>query len=182
MRAFLKTLLLYALVGPLVGLLSLVPIAVLVAAWDAIAHWLEVLASRAQSVSCEHQIPPDLDFRCFQRVAPFKFNFHIDVQLQRLDLLVVGAYAIGFIPAVFAGLLVAQAMLLVGNALRFWHVLALGCLVGVIFCTIIGADRYVHDAHFFQGSALMVYVCAFATIVCWLPTRRWWLESTLTAR
>jgi hypothetical protein len=45
-RAFVKTLLLYALVGPLVGLLSLVPIAVLVVAWDTIADWLAFSPAR----------------------------------------------------------------------------------------------------------------------------------------
>src|SRR5580704_9717758 len=44
---------LYALVGPLVGLVSLLPIAVLVAAWDLMADWLRVLISRAQSPPCD---------------------------------------------------------------------------------------------------------------------------------
>jgi len=150
-RAFFKTLLLFALAGPLVGLLSLVPLAVLIAAWDAVS-----------------------------RVETFQFHPHFDAQsLQRLKLFVAGVYVIGFIPASFAGLLVAQARLLAGNALRLWHVLALGCLVGLIVCAMVGANHYLHDAHFFQGCALLVYVCAAATILCWLPARRWWPDSDL---
>jgi hypothetical protein len=176
-RAFWKTLLLYALVGPIVGLLSLVSVAVLIAAWGPIAHWLETLVSHAQSVSCEHQTPLHLDLRCFQRAEPFQFNLHIDAHsLQRLGLLVFGAYVIGFIPAAFTGLFVAQAMLSRGNAFRFWHVLALGCLMGVIFSALVGVG-HLHDAHFFLGFTLLSYVCTIATVVCWLIARRWWAPS-----
>lgn len=182
MRAFVKTLLLYALVGPLVGLVSLLPIAVLVAGWDLMADWLRVLISRAQSPSCDPPHDGIFDLRCFQQVAPFHFNPHFDVpSLQTLSLYVFGAYVMGFVPAVFAGFLVAQAMLLVGNAFRFWHALALGCFVGVIFSAMVGANHYLHDAHFFQGCALLVYLCAIATSICWLPVSRWWLESDLHA-
>jgi hypothetical protein len=176
-RAFVKTLLLCALVGPLVGLLSFVPIAVLVAAWDTMADWLAFM-SRAQSPPCD--LPHDgiFDLRCYQHVAPFHFNLHIDApSLQTLSPYVFGAYVIGFVPAVFAGLLVAQAMSLVGNAFRFWHALALGCFVGVLFSAMVGANHYLHDAHFFQGCALLVYLCAIATGFCWLPARRWWPPS-----
>jgi hypothetical protein len=176
-RAFVKTLLLYALVGPLVGLLSLVPIAVLVVAWDTIADWLAFM-SRAQSPPCDPPHDGIFDLRCYQQVAPFHFNLHIDApSLQTLSLYVFTAYVIGFVPAVFAGLLIAQAMLLTGNAFRFWHALALGCLVGVIFSASVTANHYLHDAHFFQGFALLVYVCAIATGFCWLPASRWWPPS-----
>jgi hypothetical protein len=172
-RAFVKTLLLYALVGPLVGLLSFVPIAVLVAAWDTTAEW-RAFMSRAQSPPCDPPHDGIFDFRCYQLVAPFHSNLHIAApSLQTLSQYVFAAYVIGFVPAVFAGLLVAQAMLLAGNAFRFWHALALGCLVGVIFSASVTANHYLHDAHFFQGFALLVYVCATATIFCWLPARRW---------
>jgi hypothetical protein len=77
-RAFVKTLLLYALVGPLVGLVSLLPIAVLVAAWDLVADWLRGLISRAQSPPCDPPHDGIFDLRCFQQVAPFHFNLHID--------------------------------------------------------------------------------------------------------
>src|ERR1700693_5856353 len=88
-RAFVKTLLLYALVGPLVGLVSLLPIAVLVAAWDLMADWLRVLLSRAQSPRCAPPHDGIFDLRCFQQAAPFHFNLHIDVpSLQTLSLYV----------------------------------------------------------------------------------------------
>jgi hypothetical protein len=179
-RAFFKTLLLYVIVGPLVGLLSLVLLSVPAIAWDLIAHWLQALVPHAQSEWCQHQIPPNLDLRCFQRVEPFHFSPHIVVPgLQTLSGLVLAVYAVGLIPAAFAGLLVSQARLVAGHALRFWHVLALGCLVGVILSAIIGANYYLHGAHFFRGCAFLVYMCAFATIICWLPARRWWLEREL---
>jgi hypothetical protein len=110
--------------------------------------------------------------------APFHFDFQIAApSLQTLSQYFFGAYVMGFVPAVFAGLLVAQAMLLVGNAFRFWHALALGCFVGVFFSAMVGANHYLHDAHFFQGCALLVYLCAIATSICWLPVSRWWPPS-----
>lgn len=156
------------------------PIAVLIFAWDASEHWLQLFGSHAQSASCQHQIPPNLDLRCFQRVEPLHFDLQIDAEvLKKLGLLVFGAYAVGFIPAAFTGFLIAQARLLAGNALSILHVLALGCLVGVILCAIVGANHYLHDAHFFEGCAYLVYFCAIATVLCWLQARRWWLEKDL---
>jgi hypothetical protein len=177
-QAFLKTLLLYALVGPLVGLLSLVPIAVVVTTWDVISHWLGSLAWHAPGISCENQTPSHLDFRCFQqRAEPFHLDLNFHIGWQGLSLGVVSAYAVGFLPASFAGLLVAQGRLLAGNTFRVWHVLVLGCLVGVIFTSILAADQYLHDARFFQGCALLVYVCVVPTILCWLVARRWWAQT-----
>ena len=77
---------------------------------------------------------------------------------------IFGAYVIGFVPAVFAGLLVAQAMSLVGNAFRFWHALALGCFVGVIFSAMVGANHYLHDARALLGAVAFVMSHAVAAI------------------
>jgi hypothetical protein len=177
-QAFVKTLLLYALVGPLVGLLSLAPIGVVVTAWDVISHWLASIDWQALSISCENQTPSHLDPRCFeQRTEPFHLDLNFHISWQGISFVVVSAYVIGFLPASFAGVLVAQGRLLAGNAFRVWHVLVLGCVVGVIFTSIVGADQYLHDARFFQGCALLVYVCVVATVLCWLVARRWWPQT-----
>ena len=42
------------------------------------ADWLRVLMSRAQSPPCDPPHDGIFDLRCFQQVAPFHFNLHID--------------------------------------------------------------------------------------------------------
>lgn len=169
--AFIRTLLLYVLLGPLAGLLSfaLPAYGILVGqvAWANIRfYWLH-------SLQCSPFAGGDcLDLDPSALLLPHAIS---------LKMLLLGSYAIGCVPALFAGLLVAQAMLIVGSAVRFWHVLALGCLVGVIFSAMMGSGRYLHDARFFEGCAFLVYVCTIATIACWPPVRHWWPPSESAA-
>ena len=163
--AFVGTLIFYTLVGPLAGAASLLLLdygfQLYHIAWSNIEfHWLHTL-----------QCPPfsggDCLFLKSKVVLPFDSKT-----------LVSGSYIIGFIPAAFAGLLVAIGML-VREDFKFRHTLAFGCIVGILFAAWVGADHFLHDARFFLGSAFLVYICVFATVVCWFPVRLWWPRKRL---
>jgi hypothetical protein len=163
--AFAGTLIFYAFVGPLAGAVALLlpgyGLQLYHIAWSNIEfHWLHTL-----------QCPPFSGGDCLF-LKP-KVILPLDWQI-----LVSGSYIIGFIPAAFAGLLVAIGML-AREDFKFRHALAFGCIVGILFAAFVGADHFLHDARFFLGSAFLAYICVFATVVCWFPVRLWWPRKRL---
>jgi hypothetical protein len=163
--AFAGTLIFYAFVGPLAGFVALLLPALGLQlyhiVWSNIEfHWLHTL-----------QCPPNSGGDCLFLETKTVYPFRV------LET-VLSAYIIGFIPATLAGLLVAIGML-AREDFRFRHALAFGCIVGILFAAILGADHYLHDARFFLGCALLAYICVFATVACWFPVRRWWPRTRL---
>ena len=167
MRAFLITLLVYALVGPLIGLLCIVVISVLVGTWGPVVDRLGALLPQAQSSSCAALDPGHLDLRCFQRFEPRQF-WYPGLDLQWLSLEVFGAYMLGFFPALLAGLLICADRLRDGGGV-FRHAVLIGVLTGLITgVTVIFRP---------EVAILLFSLCLTATIVCWLVTRPLWPEA-----
>jgi hypothetical protein len=142
MRAFWITLLFYALAGPLVGLLSLMAIGFLVELWDLIAHRL--------------------------LFAPGQFRF-VTLDWKTLSLYLFGAYAVGFFPALLAGVLISAGRL---YGLGFGYAVLIGALVGFMFA--IGLPTPGQLMYRPQGAIWLFLLCFIPTIVCWILTRRWW--------
>jgi hypothetical protein len=114
-RAFWITLLFYALAGPLVGLLFIMVIGFLVAAWGPIIDRLTLLMPDVQDPSCVSRSTGYFDLRCFQRFEPRQFRFFL-FDRQTLSLYASGSYVIGFIPALLAGALIARAGFRIGDS------------------------------------------------------------------
>ncbi len=155
----------YALVGPLAGaaalLLPAFGIQLYHIVWSNIEfHWLHTL-----------ECPPTSGGDCMFLKPKLDLPFGISE-------LVSGSYIIGLIPATVTGLLVAIGML-AREDFGFRHALTFGCIVGILFAAVLGAGNYLHDARFFLGIASLAYICVFATVVCWLPVRRWWPRNRL---
>jgi hypothetical protein len=162
--AFAGTLIFYVLAGPLAGVLAiLLPgygIQLYHIAWSNIElYWLH-------SLHC----PPMSGGDCLFLNEKMTF---LPSNPKFLPTLVLASYAIGVVPAASAGVLVAIGMS-VGSGLRFWHVLLFGVFVGIPFSALLGAGHYLHDTRFLVGLAFLIYICVFATVVCWLPARLWW--------
>ncbi len=127
-RAFWMTLLVYAFAGPPVGLLSLVVISFVDAAWGPIIDRLEALIPHAQSLSCDPYSGP-LDVRCFQ-LPPDPRQFSNPWRLREASLYVYSAYVIGLIPALLAGSFICAGRLRDGGA-GFSYAVLVGTLVGL---------------------------------------------------
>jgi hypothetical protein len=165
--AFTGTLLFYAFVGPLAGAVALLLPACGLQLYRILSsniefHWLHTL-----------QCPPGVGGDCvfLETTAVLPSGSQI------LGIL-LSSYIIGFIPATLAGLLVAIGML-AREDFKFRHALAFGCVVGIVFAALLGADHYPHDTRFFLGSTFLAYICVFATVVCWFPARSWWPRKRL---
>jgi hypothetical protein len=165
--AFAGTLIFYMLFGPLAGVAAIfLPaygIQLYHVVWSNIAfYWLHTL-----------QCPPTIGGDCMFLSA----KMPLLPSGSKFLMIVAASYVVGCIPAASAGLLVALGMS-AGEEFRFWHVLAFGCFVGVPFAALVGAQgSHLRDAHFFFGCAFLVYICVFATVVCWLPARAWWPQK-----
>ena len=131
MRATWMTLLLFALAGPLVGLLSLAVISFLIEAWGPITDRLGAPISHGQNSSCDSPYSGHFDLRCFQRFEPRQFRYHPWLDLQTLSLDVFGAYVIGVIPALLAGLLICAGRLRDGGV-GFSYAVLVGTLIGLM--------------------------------------------------
>jgi hypothetical protein len=165
--AFTGTLLFYAFVGPLAGLVALVlPGCVLDLChivWSNIEfYWLHTLR-------CPDGTGGDCQFLTPKAVLPSG---------SQILVLVRTMYFLGFIPATLAGLLVSRGIC-AREDFGFRHALRFGCIVGILLAALLGAIYL-----FVGGSAMLaivcvssivsVYVCVFATGVCWFPVRSWW--------
>jgi hypothetical protein len=170
-RAFWMTLLVYGFAGPLVGLLSVTVIGYVVEAWGVIIDRLEALIPHAQSLSCD-PYSGHIDLRCFQRPPdPRQFNYHPWL-LENPSLSVFGAYAIGFIPALAAGLVICEGRLRDGGA-GFSYAVVVGTVVGLVIGVMAKKEL---------GAAIgLFFVCLIATLVCWLVTERWWRKAEIAA-
>jgi hypothetical protein len=165
MRAFLITLLFYALAGPLVGLLSLFVFSFLMEAWGPVTDRLGALISHLQSSPCDARFDPaHIDLRCFQRHEPRPFPYP-SPNLRMASLAVVGTYMIGLVPALLAGLLICVGALR-DRGVGFGYVVAVGMLIG--FMT--GVMAIFRP----ESAILLFFICLIATIVCWRATRRLW--------
>jgi hypothetical protein len=163
------TLLVYALVGPLVGLLSLTVINFFIEAWGPIIDRLEALIPHAQSLSCDPYAGP-LDVRCFQQPPDLrKFRYHPWL-LQYPLVSVFGTYLIGFIPALLAGFFICGGRLRDGGA-GFRHAVLVGTLVGL--ATAIIAIKSL------EAAISLFFVSLIATLICWLVTERWWPKAKI---
>jgi hypothetical protein len=170
--AFTGTLLFYAFVGPLAGLAALVLLGCVLdlchIVWSNIEfYWLHTLR-------CPDGTGGDCQFLTPKAVLPSGS--------QILELL-RSVYLLGLIPATFAGLLVARSMC-AREDFKLRHALRSGCIVGILFAALLGAFYL-----FVGGSAMLAfvcvfatvfaYVCVFATVVCWFPVRSWWPRKQL---
>jgi hypothetical protein len=137
--AFIWTLLFYALVGPFVGLLGTLlfyqGIELFHAAWSNIElYWLHSLqCGPFDGGDCLHRIPQIIFLP--STLKPFTQLF----SASGLRLL-AAIYIFGFVPALFAGLLVALGKLIGENDFRLWHALVLGAAVGKM-----GDDQLDHE-------------------------------------
>jgi hypothetical protein len=167
-RAFWKTLLFYAFVGPLVGLLSLLVISFAVEAWGPIVDRLAALMPHAPDPACVAPHGRQFDLRCYQRNDPRPFTVPGWSDVEMLPLFVFGAYFIGFIPASLAGLCIAAGRLHGGGA-GFIYALAVGTVIGFALGSM---------AMFYPQNAVALFlICLISTIVCWFITRRWWRKG-----
>jgi len=173
--AFIWTLLFYALVGPFVGLLGTLlfyqGIELFHAAWSNIElYWLHSLqCGPFDGGDCLHRIPQIIFLP--STLKPFTQLF----SASGLRLL-AAIYIFGFVPALFAGLLVALGKLIGENDFRLWHALVLGVVAAIIILAPISENRF-HGATFAEGAACFIFICAFATTLCSLPVRLWWPRS-----
>jgi len=175
-RAFWKTLLLYALVGPLIGLFALLVVSAVVAEWESITHAVGVLTARAHRPPCEPPHDGIFDLRCFQREEPLHlWPTEIGApSLKILSLYVFGAYAIGFIPAALAGFLVG-GIRLSDNKFGLRQAVLVGTLIGLTTGAVAVAQGSPGMAMRALGvAALLLFLCLFSTVVCWRLTDRWW--------
>jgi len=167
-RAFWMTFLVYALAGPLVGLLCLLVISALIEAWGPITDRLGALISHLHSSPCASPYSEHFDLRCFQQPPdPRQFKYPW-LDLQRLSLGVFGAYVIGFIPASLAGLVICVGRLGDGGV-GFSYAVVVGTLIGLMTG---GVAMYK-----LENAILLFLICLIATIVCWFITRRWWRKA-----
>lgn len=91
-----------------------------------------------------------------------------------MDTILSGIYVMGIIPAVFAGLAVAIGMPKL-EYFRFWHSLAIGCVVGLLSFAVIGrGDHSDRQFEFYYNMAIAIYTCVFATSFCWFLSSQWW--------
>jgi hypothetical protein len=169
-RAFWMTLLVYALGGPLVGLLSLLVIAFVVAERGPIVDQLGALMPHAPDPACVAPDPGHLDLRCFQRLGPRQFGSVGWPDAGKLSALVFGAYVIGFIPALVAGLAIVAGAFDRGGV-GLIYALVVGTLVGLVT----GAMTVFYP----EIALLLFFICLIATVVCWLLTRPWWRKAKI---
>ena len=168
MRAFWKTLLVYALAGPLVGLLALLLMSALVTEWGLITHAIDILVSRAQRPPCVPYHDGIYDLRCFQREAPLRLWPEIDAPSPRImSMFVMVAYVIGFVPALLAGFLVCTIRL-ADNRFGWKQAMVAGTLIGLATAAVSLALRTP------QMGLLLFFLCLIATVLCWRLTDRWW--------
>jgi hypothetical protein len=164
---FTGTLLFYALVGPLAGLLAIDLLGCILGVCRIVSsniefYWLHTLR-------CPDGTGGDCQFLTPKALLPS--GSQILMQL-RMD------YVSGFVPATLAGLLVARGMR-AREDFGFRHALQLGCVIGMSYAALGGAFLL-----FVGGSTMLaivcvfsictVYVCTFATVVCWFPVGSWW--------
>jgi hypothetical protein len=116
-----------------------------------------------RSSACDAPFDPaHVDLRCFQRFEPRRFPSPA-LDRETLSLGVIGAYMIGFIPALAAGLLVCAG----GprdRGVGLGYVVAVGTLVGLM--------TGVMAIYRLENAILLFFICLIATMVCWLVTRR----------
>jgi hypothetical protein len=168
MHAYWVTLLVYVLAGPIVGLLSMVFIAFLGAAWGVLTDQLAVLMPHAQSSSCAYS--GYIDLRCFQRGPELRHFVFPSLNFLRIPLYVLFAYVIGLIPALMAAALICWRGLRHGTV-SFGYAIMVGTLIGLMMGGVLGISK--------PGNAWFFPICLIATIVCWLITRRWWRRAEI---
>ena len=170
-RAFWKTLLFFALAGPLVGLLCLIVISFVIEAWGPVTDRLAALIPHAPDPACLSRDPRHVDLRCFQRNDPRPLPYpHGPISVNGSDLgllalVLFGTYYIGFVPATVAGLLICAGRFH-GFGAGFIFAFGVGALVGFV----LGAMALFK----LENAIALFLVCLVSTIVCWFITRRWW--------
>jgi hypothetical protein len=165
--AFWKTWLFFALAGPLIGLLCFVVISLVVDAWGPMIDRLDALMPHAQDPSCRDPHSDTFGLHCFQQPPGLRQFGTLggDTQWQLLPWLVVGAYAVGFIPALVSGLLIGGLGLFNGRV-RFASAILIGALAGLVTGAV---------AWFIPENAVLLFlICLISTVVCWRVTQRWW--------
>jgi hypothetical protein len=168
MQAFWMTLLVYALAGPLVGLLCLLVISTLIEAWGPITDRVGALVHHLYSAPCASPYSPQFDLRCFQQPPDVRqFNYPM-LDLQTLSLGVFGAYVIGFLPASLSGFFICVGRL---SGVGFGYAVVVGTLIGLVTG---GTAMFIPE-----NAILLFLICLIATIVCWLITRRWWRDAEI---
>ena len=167
-RAFWKTLLLFAVAGPLVGLAALLLTSAVITEWELITHAIGILVSRAQRPPCVPYHDGIYDLRCFQQEAPLRLWPEIGTpDLRILSIFVMVAYVIGFVPALLAGFLVCTVRLS-DNRFGWKQAMVVGTLIGLAAAAVSLALRSA------QMGLLLFFLCLLATIVCWRLSDRWW--------
>jgi hypothetical protein len=170
-RALWTTLLFYALVGPLVGLLCLMAISFAVEAWGPMTDRLAALIPHAQSASCDRRYTGHFELRCYQRFEPRQIRYFSEFNFSKLSAVVIVAYIIGFIPAAVAGYFIGAIGMRYGGV-RLSHAALIGTMMGLMTAVtfaIISAPMFRPE-----DAVVLFLICVSATIVCWLVAGRWW--------
>ena len=167
-RAFWKTVLFYALAGPLIGLLCFNVVFFVVDAWGVAANRYAIYLFDLKTAACPSPYSEHFDLGCFQRGPdPRHLDFAWPWDWQWLHLLTVlfGTYVVGFTPAVLAGFTISAAGLRDGWR-GFGRAVAVGTLIGLLTGAVM--------LYRLENAILFFFICLGATIVCWLVARRWW--------
>ena len=167
MRAVWMTLLVYALAGPLVGLLAVLVIDFLTVPWEAATDRLRALLSEAQNPACASLPSGHFDSLCFQRFEPRQIGFP---PLGRVPVYIFGAYIIGIMPALLAGAFICARGLRDG-VVSFGYAAMVGTLVGLVM----GGAMAMYKPE----NASLFFICLIATIVCWRITERFWRRADI---
>jgi hypothetical protein len=157
---FLATLFVFLLLGPPVGLVSL-----LLGFFMPRAVWTLIQIDFLHAPDCHKVWRRD----CLFLVDPHFMPPHDHLWL-------AGAYGVGALPALVSGLLVATGM---SNykGFGFIHVVGVGCIVGgVLALLVFSAPNNRTIENFVVISTTLGLI---PTVVCWLPTRLWMREPPI---
>jgi len=178
-RTLWMTLLFYALVGPLVGLLCAMVISFLVEAWGPMTDRLAALIPHAPDPSCDPRYTGHFYLRCYQVSAPRQLRYDFSkLDFSRLSAVVVVAYVIGVIPASLSGFFVGAIGMRDGRV-TWRHAVAIGTLVGLVTALSVEISSPIFRP---QNAILLFSICLTATIICWLLTGRWWRRAEIRHR
>jgi hypothetical protein len=160
-----RTVLLYILIGPPVGLIT--AILILGATVELHSLWAYIEVNVLHTINCG---PYRWDREC--QFVNMGLHWSEGFSFSKLVGVSVLAYIVGFMPALSSGVLVALGMAVWRN-FGIRHALAAGCLVGafLIALTFNGPKN-----PSLQDFLLVFALSVIPTVVCWLPARRCWRE------